>query len=118
MPKPGPRTTYKYSDSFKAMAVKLSHAKGVEVQDVARSLHIHPFMLSRWRKEMREGKIIGKNLKTDKKITAELKELRKMKRDYARLEEENELLKKAIEFTSTQRQKSLDLSRAAKKPIR
>jgi len=100
------------------MAVKLSHAKGVEVQDVAHSLHIHPFMLSRWRKEMREGKIMAKNLKADEKITAELRELRKIKKDYARLKEENDLLKKAIEFTSTQRQKSLDLSKAAKKPIR
>lgn len=118
MPKPGPRTTYKYSDSFKAMAVKLSHTKGVEVQDVAHSLHIHPFMLSRWRKEMREGKIMAKNLKADEKIAAELKELRKVKRDFERLKEENALLKKAIEYTSTQRQKYLDSSRVVKKRTR
>ncbi len=44
MPKPGPRTTYKYSDEFKATAVHLSELAGVEVQDVAASLYIHPFM--------------------------------------------------------------------------
>jgi transposase len=55
MPRPGPRTTYKYSDEFKATAVRPSELPGVEVQDVAQSLYIHPFMLSRWRKQAREG---------------------------------------------------------------
>lgn len=40
MPKPGPRTTYRYSDAYKAGAVRLSLAPGVAVGDVARSLHI------------------------------------------------------------------------------
>lgn len=53
MPRPGPRTTYKYSDQFKATAVRLSQLRGVSVQQVAESLYIHPFMLSRWRKEAR-----------------------------------------------------------------
>jgi transposase len=35
MPRPGPRTTYKYSDRFKAMAVRLSRLRGVSVQEVA-----------------------------------------------------------------------------------
>ena len=51
MPKPGPRTTYKYSDEFKATAVRLSQLPGVQIQEVAASLYIHPFMLSRWRKQ-------------------------------------------------------------------
>ncbi len=58
MPRPGPRTTNKYSDRFKATAVRLSELPGVEVQDVAESLYIHPFMLSRWRKQVREGRIV------------------------------------------------------------
>ena len=60
MPRPGPRTTYKYSDEFKATAVRLSRLPGVAVQDVADSLYIHPFMLSLWRKQAREGKIVVK----------------------------------------------------------
>jgi transposase len=32
MPRPGPRTTNKYSDRFKATAVRLSELPGVEVQ--------------------------------------------------------------------------------------
>ena len=50
----GPKKVHRYSEEFKATAVKLSHLPGVQVQDVAEALDIHPFMLSRWRKEYRE----------------------------------------------------------------
>src|SRR5438309_1893740 len=33
---------------------------GVEVQTVAKALDIHPFMLSRWRKEVRDGVLRGR----------------------------------------------------------
>lgn len=115
MPKPGPRTTYKYSEEFKATAVKLSHLPGVAIKDVAESLYIHPFMLSRWRKEMREGKIMSKGIEVNKDIAAELKALRRMKKDYERLKLEHALLKKAIAFTSEQRATSSPSS-TMKKP--
>ena len=41
-------------------AVKLSDMPGVQVQTVANALDIHPFMLSRWRKEMRDGVLKGR----------------------------------------------------------
>ena len=100
MPKPGPRTTRKYSDEFKATAVRLSEMPGVAVQDVAASLYIHPFMLSRWRRQAREGQIVTKDVKLNEEEIAELKELREMKRAYERLKLEHEILKKAIEYTS------------------
>ena len=100
MPRPGPRTTYKYSDHFKATAVRLSRLPGVEVGDVARSLYIHPFMLSRWRKQAREGMIVTKGAAVDKEMLAELKELRRVKKAYEQLKLEHDLLKKAIAFTS------------------
>ena len=103
MPKPGPRTTYKYTDHFKATAVRLSELPGVAVQDVASSLYIHPFMLSRWRKQAWEGRIMTKGVATDKEIAAELKALRRIKKDYARLKLEHDILKKAIAFTSTRK---------------
>jgi transposase len=111
MPKPGPRTTNKYSDRFKAMAVRLSELPGVEVQDVAESLYIHPFMLSRWRKQAREGRIVTKGVQVDKDAAAELKALRRMKKDYERLKLEHEILKKAIAFTSERRAKSSSSSK-------
>ena len=115
MPKPGPRTTYKYSDHFKATAVRLSQIDGVASKDVADSLYIHPLMLSRWRKEMREGKILAKGAEVDKAIAAELKELRRIKKDYERLQAEHDLLKKAIEFTSIRKQTFSPSSATTKK---
>lgn len=115
MARPGPRTTYKYSEVFKATAVRLSELPGVEVQDVAASLYIHPFMLSRWRKEAREGKIVVKDVKVDRETAAELKELRKIKKAYERLQMEHDLLKKAIEFTSKQNATSSPSSSTTKK---
>jgi transposase-like protein len=53
-----PRKTWRYPDKFKATAVQLSLQDGIQVKAVAESLDIHPFMLSRWRKEYREGKIV------------------------------------------------------------
>lgn len=103
MPRPGPRTTYRYSEEFKATAVKLSRIRGVKVADVANSLCIHPFMLSRWRKQARDGEIVTKGVEVDKAVAAELKELRQVKRDYERLKVEHDLLKKAIAFTSARR---------------
>jgi transposase len=94
MPKPGPRSTHRYSEEFKATEVRLSKLPGVAIQDVATSLYIHPFMLSRWRKEQREGTIMAKGSKLDPESAAELKELRALKKKYERLKLEHEILKK------------------------
>jgi transposase len=96
----------------------LSELPGVEVQDVAASLYIHPFMLSRWRKQAREGRIVTKGVQVEKDIAAELKQLRRMKKDYERLKLEHDILKKAIEFTSQERAKSSDSSKRTGKPSR
>jgi len=50
-----PRKTWKYSKEFNLKAVKLSLCEDMHIKDVALGLGIHPFMLSRWRKEYREG---------------------------------------------------------------
>ena len=118
MAKPGPRTTPRYSREFKATAVRLSQMPGVAVQDVAQSLYIHPFMLSRWRKQAREGMIVTKGAAVDKDVLAELKELRRVKKAYEQLKLEHDLLKKAIEFTSERNATSSPSSRASKKPTR
>ncbi len=41
-------------------AVKLSSLPGVLIQDVASALDIHPFMLSPWRNQARDGVIVDK----------------------------------------------------------
>ena len=118
MPKPGPRTIHRYSDAFKASAVRLSQQAGVRVGDVAQSLYIHPFMLSRWRRLAREGVIVTKGAPVDPSTAAELKALRKIKRQYEQLKLEHDLLKKAIAFTSDRKAKSSPSSNTTRKPVR
>ena len=105
MARPGPRKTRRYGDQFKATAVKLSSLPGVLVNDVAAALDIHPFMLSLWRKQVRDGVIVAKAPKIDVETKAELKRLRELERQYKVLKEEHELLKKAIRFASDRNRK-------------
>jgi transposase len=102
----GPRKVERYGDRFKATAVKLSSLPGVMIKDVAAALDIHPFMLSLWRKQVRDGVIVAKGAKLDVKTKAELKRLKELERQYKVLKEEHELLKKAIRFASEQRKRS------------
>jgi transposase len=104
--KAGPRKISKYGEKFKATAVKLSSLPGVLIQDVAAALDVHPFMLSLWRKQVREGVIVARASKLDVETTAELRRLRELERRYKVLREEHELLKKAIRFASDRKRKS------------
>jgi transposase len=54
------RKVNRYGNEFKITAIKLSGLPDTLIKDVAQTLGIHPFMLSRWRKEYREEKITGK----------------------------------------------------------
>ena len=60
MPRARPRALRKYSDEFKLTAVRMSHQPGILVKTVAAALEIHPFMLSKWRKDVREGTVRGR----------------------------------------------------------
>jgi transposase len=95
--------------------VKLSQLKGVEFQAVADALEIHPFMLSRWRKEARDGVLRGR-VSVPKAVKApavrEMKRYQSHQRAHALLQEEHALLKKLIRFTSARKPTS---SRSSKK---
>jgi transposase len=73
-------------------------------------------MLSRWRKEAREGQLVTMGVAVDKPVAAELKELRKMKKAYKRLQMEHDPLKKGIEFTSERMATSSPSSSGTRKP--
>jgi transposase len=104
----GPKKVHRYSAEFKLTAVKLTKMPGVEVQTVAQALDIHPFMLSRWRKEVREGVLRGraKRIDVEPRRAREIKRLQALERAHAILKAEHELLKKAIRFCSARRRKS------------
>lgn len=103
---PGPKQIKRYDDAFKLKAVQLSSQEGVLIKDVAESLNIHPFMLSRWRKQVRDGEIEGEPPPIKAAAVAELQRLREVEKQYKRLQEEHEILKKAIRFAAEQRRKS------------
>ena len=56
---PGPQKINRYGIAFKLKAVQMSNQPGGLIKDVAESLCIHPFMLLRWRKEVRDGELVG-----------------------------------------------------------
>ena len=108
MPKARPRAVRQYSDEFKLTAVRLSQQPGLMVKTVATALEIHPFMLSKWRKDVRDGLIKGKAPKAPPPGPArEIAQLQSLERKYAELQEEHELLKKAIRFCSDRKPTSL-----------
>ena len=107
MPRSGPRTVRRYSDEFKLAAVRLSQEPGIQVRTVAAALAIHPFMLSKWRKDARDGRLAGAAPKPPRAAqTRELARLQQLEREYALLQEEHDLLKKAIRFCSARRRRS------------
>ena len=112
------KRTHKYTIEFKVKAVRWSHDPARSVKEVALALDIHPFMLSRWRKQAREGQIVTKGIAVDKDIQAELKELRRVKKAYEQLKLEHDLLKKAIAFTSDRKARSSPSSSTTRKPVR
>ena len=110
MPRAGRKKVARYSLEFKRTAVKLSHRRGVQVQAVAEALDIHPFMLSRWRKELRDGQLRGPRpapaVKPKPPRVRDVKRLQALERAHALLREEHELLKRATRFCSARRPRS------------
>ena len=91
-----PRKTWRYSNEFKVKAVQLSRLDSVQAMDVAKTLDIHPFMLSRWRKEYREGIIVADQRRKVTALSPDLNALSKLKpleNENTRLKQENALLK-------------------------
>lgn len=118
MPKyTNPRKTWEYSTEFKVKAVQLSLLEGVQVKAVADTLDIHPFMLSRWRKEYREGRIVAdKRKKLTGVSSKEEKELSKIKRleaENRKLKQEVDLLKKWQRFLAEEHQQDIDSSKSS-----
>ncbi len=128
----GPKKVHRYSLEFKIQAVRLANHPEIQTQDVAAALDIHPFMLSKWKKDYREGKLkpaaeaaglsLPKALRVPKadpekralkkqvrqleaKVEAR-REVRALEKKLAALEVEHDLLKKAIRFNIERRRRS------------
>lgn len=115
---PGPQKINRYGVDFKLKAVQMSNQPGVLVKDVAESLCIHPFMLSKWRKQVRDGELTGRPPPVEPTAVAELQRLREVEQQFKRLQMEHDLLKKAIRFASDRKRKSSPSSRQTGTPTR
>lgn len=111
MARAGPRKIREYSLEFKLTAVHLSQQPGIQVQAVAAALDIHPFMLSKWRKQVRDGVLRGEGRMLTVPPPREIQRLQEVERAHALLQEEHELFKKAIRFCSVERKTSSPSSR-------
>jgi transposase len=118
-----PRKTWQYSTEFKIRAVKMSYQPDIQSKQVAEGLGIHPLMLSRWRKEYREGLIqrdgkkrVGLSKSRKSKSQKKISETAQLKAEVERLKKENDLLKKWQQYLADQHQSVLDLSSDTKKP--
>ena len=106
--------TERNTNQFKTKAAHLSLLPSIQVQEVAHTLDIHPLMLSRWRKEYREGKIVPdkrKKVTSISKEQKELSELKRLKAENAKLKQEVSLLKKWQRFLAEEHQLGIDSSR-------
>ena len=100
---------------FKRQAVILANHPDIRTQDVASALAIHPFMLSRWKKLMREGRLeMGRSEKAIGAVgvAGAAKRIRELEREVAQLREENDLLKKLEPSGSRRKRKSSPSSRS------
>ena len=107
--KTGRMKKHRYSNEFKITAVRLAEHPDIQTQDVATALNIHPFMLSRWKKEVRDGVLKGSphaGLKDMEEKVAEQKQIRALERRLRKAEIEKDLLKKAIQYNLEKHQTS------------
>lgn len=113
-----PKKTWFYPVDFKIKAVELSLKDNVMSKDVAEALDIHPLMLSRWRKEYREGKFnnnpryqSNKELMNELPTKKELNKIKQLQKENERLKQENDLLKKWQRYLAEVHQSDLDSSK-------
>ena len=86
-----------YNYQFKHTAVSAASHPNIHTQDVAEALNIHPFMLSRWKKQMRDGTLADNDEKARSKSEVEeaQKKIKTLEKELKRVRAENAVLKKA-----------------------
>jgi transposase len=89
-----PRTRRRFTPEFKAEAVKLLEESGRTLQAVAEELGVHANQLRTWRNEH----LAAGSAEALARQKAEAAELARLRRENKRLEQENEILKRAAAF--------------------
>lgn len=101
-----------YSKDFKVMVVNLTHLEGVQIKTLSDCMGLHPLMVSRWRKEVRDGKLVAddsRRVQMTLKAPSNLKKTgdktTQLEKEIRRLKKENNLLKKWQRYLAETRQK-------------
>lgn len=85
-----------YTREYKREAARLAEESGQPLAEVARDLGIHPNTLYKWRRAYLadgEDAFPGQG-----KLTPAEEEIRRLRRELARVKEERDILKKATQF--------------------
>ena len=89
-----PRTRRRFTSEFKTEAVRLLEESGRPLQAVAEELGVHPNQLRTWRNEH----LAAGSAEALARQKAEAAELARLRRENKRLEQENEILRRAAAF--------------------
>lgn len=92
------RTRRTFPREFKEEAVRMVTEGGHRLSQVARDLDLDPKLIRRWREELKQERAQAFPGKGHQKPEEE--ELRRLRRENARLQEEREILKKALAIFS------------------
>jgi transposase len=98
--KPPRRTRRHFTQEFKLEAVRLADAGDRPLNAIARDLGIRPNVLRQWRRqaEARAGRPADEVFPGQGRFASRDEEVRRLKREVARLTEERDILKKATAF--------------------
>jgi len=88
----------RYSREFKLEAVQLVYNRGGKVTEVANNLGIHPNVLQRWLKEYTDDP--NHSFPCNGKLRTADEEIRQLKNKLRDVEEERDILKKALAIFS------------------
>ena len=95
------KSRLKYSAEFKREAVQLTLEAGRTVGEVAANLGINPGILHRWRSQMTAG---GPDVfPGNGRPRASDEELLRLKKELARVQQERDILKKALAYFAKER---------------
>lgn len=100
-----------YSQEYKSQVVALTNELGVNTTAIAEVMGLHPVMVYRWRQEHREGKLVtepSRRISMTKSKSpptpADANELKRLKKEVAKLQKENDFLKKWGRYLKDQKQ--------------
>ena len=110
-----------YSVEFKIKIIKLTFELDVKAIDIAKVLNLHPMMIYRWRQEYREGKFVEEPSRrismtkdtplpkhNDEKNNEKNNEIKRLKKELAASQKENNFLKKWERYLKDQKNSDLD----------